>query len=109
MNFEEYQKTAHTTAKYPDIGQSFVYPVLGLMGEAGEYANKVKKIFRDDKGVLTESRKEEIKKELGDILWYLAENSTALGFSLDDIATSNLAKLKLRKEENKITGDGDNR
>jgi NTP pyrophosphatase (non-canonical NTP hydrolase) len=109
MTFEEYQKLAKKTAQYPVIGQSFIYPVLGLTGEAGEMANKIKKIFRDDNGVLTEERKKEISKELGDILWYVAQVSTDLGISLDEVAVANIEMLKSRQERNVLKGDGDNR
>jgi NTP pyrophosphatase (non-canonical NTP hydrolase) len=109
MTFKEYQELAKKTALYPIIGQSFIYPVLGLAGEAGEMANKIKKIFRDDNGVLTEERKKEISKELGDILWYVAQVSTDLGISLDEVAVANIEMLKSRQERNKIKGDGDNR
>ena len=109
MDFEEYQKLAHRTAKFPKIIEDYIYPVLGLVGEAGEISNKIKKIFRDDKGILTDSRKEEIKNELGDILWYVAEVSTCLGLELDDVAEANIKKLASRLEKNTITGDGDNR
>lgn len=109
MNFEEYQKLAKTTASYPVVGKGFVYPILGLVGEAGEVVNKIKKIFRDDNSQLTEDRKKEISKELGDILWYVAQSSTELGLSLDEIAVANIEMLKSRKERNKLHGDGDNR
>ena len=109
MDFKEYQKLAHTTAKYPTIGKDFIYPILGLVGEAGETANKVKKIFRDDNGEITEARKNEIAKEFGDLLWYIAECCTAFGLSLESVAIDNIEKLKKRQLENKITGDGDNR
>lgn len=109
MNFKEYQELAKRTAKYPEIGASFVYPMLGLAGEAGEAANKVKKIFRDDGGVLKDERKEEIKNELGDLLWYISQLATELDMSLDDIASFNIEKLSLRLENNTIKGDGDNR
>ena len=109
MNFEEYQSLAKRTAKYPDIKERFVYPMLGLSGEAGEVANKVKKIFRDDGGIVKEERKEEIKNELGDLLWYISQLAGDLGMSLDDIAVSNIEKLSKRFENNTIKGDGDNR
>jgi len=109
MTFEEYQKLAKKTAVYPVIGQSFIYPALGLAGESGEIMNKIKKIFRDDNGVLTDSRKKEIAKELGDILWYVAQVSTELGFSLDNIAVSNIEMLKSRQQRDTLKGDGDNR
>lgn len=110
MDFKEYQKLAHRTAKFPKIiGEDYIYPILGLVGEAGEISNKVKKIFRDDKGTLTDSRKEEIKNELGDILWYVAEVSTCLGLELDDVAEANIKKLASRLERGAISGDGDKR
>ncbi|MFA5878443.1 MAG: nucleoside triphosphate pyrophosphohydrolase family protein [Candidatus Staskawiczbacteria bacterium] len=109
MNFEEYQKAAHKTSQCPKIGEEYIYPVLGLCGEAGELANKVKKIFRDDGYVLTDARKGEIKKELGDILWYVAEISTKLGLEMDNIASSNIEKLTSRLARGTITGDGDTR
>lgn len=109
MTFEEYQKEAIKTAKYPKIGENFVYPMIGLSGEAGEVANKVKKIFRDDNGILTEERKNEINHELGDLLWYMSQLATDLGISLDDIAIENLKKLAARQQKNTIIGDGDNR
>jgi hypothetical protein len=64
-DFDEYQKFTNSTAVYPKIGKNFVYPVIGLVGEAGEVAEKVKKLFRDDKGKVTEEKKIEIAKELG--------------------------------------------
>lgn len=109
MEFNEYQKKAKETAIYPKVGENYIYPVLGLCGEAGEVAEKIKKIFRDDKGVLTEERKGIIKKELGDVLWYLSQVAEELGLSLDEVALFNLEKLLSRKERGKLTGDGDNR
>lgn len=109
MDFEEYQKESRKTAKYPKIGKNFVYPTLGIVGEAGEVAEKVKKIFRDDNKKLTEKRKDEIIKELGDLLWYMAQVATELDVSLESIAKDNLKKLKSRLKRDKIHGDGDNR
>ncbi|MBM3205096.1 hypothetical protein FJZ48_03930 [Candidatus Uhrbacteria bacterium] len=109
MTFHEYQERAATTAIYPNIGNNFVYPVLGLVGEAGEVAEKVKKIIRDEQGVISEEKRAAIKKELGDVLWYIAQTSKEFGLSLEDIAEFNLAKLASRKEQNILKGDGDNR
>lgn len=109
MNFEEYQKLSRKTAIYPDKDNNFVYVTLGLVGEAGEIAEKIKKIFRDNNGILDEERKQVLKKELGDVLWYLAQLSTELGLSLDDIACFNIEKLSSRKERGTLHGDGDNR
>jgi NTP pyrophosphatase (non-canonical NTP hydrolase) len=109
MTFDEYQKLAQTTARYPDVGKNFVYPTLGLAGEAGEVADKVKKIFRDKGGVLDEETRTTLKKELGDVLWYVAQLSTELGLSLDEVGAGNIEKLKSRNERGVIHGDGDNR
>jgi NTP pyrophosphatase (non-canonical NTP hydrolase) len=109
MNFSEYQKKSRKTAIYPDKGKNFVYPVLGLAGETGEVVEKVKKILRDKKGIVEKEDREEIKKELGDVLWYLAQICTELKLSLEDVAKTNLLKLKSRKERNKLRGSGDQR
>ncbi|MBU2545358.1 nucleoside triphosphate pyrophosphohydrolase family protein [Patescibacteria group bacterium] len=109
MNFEEYQKLVKKTAIYPEIGRGYVYPTLGLVGEAGEIAEKVKKIFRDNNGVLDEERRQMLKKELGDVLWYLAQLSTELGISFDEVASYNIEKLASRQQRGTLHGDGDNR
>ncbi|MSR84879.1 hypothetical protein EXS71_00320 [Candidatus Uhrbacteria bacterium] len=109
MTFNDYQSQSRKTAIYPDLGKNFVYPVLGLAGEAGEVADKIKKTLRDDHGVVTEEKKMEIKKELGDVLWYVAQIATELGLSLDEIANVNLEKLFSRMERGKLSGSGDNR
>ena len=109
MTFEEYQRQSRKTANYPSIGQIYVYPTLGLTGQSGEVAEKVKKIFRDDGGVLTPERREEIKKELGDVLWYVAQLCTDMNLSMDEVAWFNLQKLFSRQERKQIFGDGDNR
>lgn len=108
-DFDKYQKECSKTAVYPKIGEKFVYPLLGLLGETGEVSEKIKKIFRDEGGKLTAEKKEEIKKELGDVLWYLAQLSSELGLKLSDVATGNLEKLASRKIRNKLHGNGDNR
>jgi len=109
MTFNEYQKEAQKTAIYPNAGNNFVYPVLGLCGEAGEVAEKFKKLFRDNGGILDENKKQEIKKELGDVLWNIAQISTETGLSFDDVASFNVEKLKSRQERAALHGDGDNR
>ena len=109
MTFEENQKKSHVTAKYPNIGNNFVYPVLGLAGETGEVAEKVKKILRDKGGIVSAEDREEIKKELGDVLWYLARVSEEMGLSLEEVAQMNIEKLLSRLERGKIQGEGDNR
>ena len=109
MEFSDYQKEARKTAIYPNLGKNFVYPTLGLAGEAGEVAEKIKKVIRDGNGVVSDEKKEELSKELGDVLWYVANLAEELGSNLDDIAKRNLEKLKSRQERGKLKGDGDNR
>jgi NTP pyrophosphatase (non-canonical NTP hydrolase) len=110
MTFEEYQKQSRFSAQYPILGSGVVYPTLGLAGETGEVVEKIKKIFRDNKGgVADEASLLAIKKELGDVLWYMAQIATELNISLDDVATHNMEKLKARVERGTIHGSGDER
>ncbi len=109
MELNYYQNKARETACYPDVGRNPIYPTLGLSGEAGEVADKVKKVIRDRGGVFDQDAREGIKLELGDVLWYLAQLSSELGYSLSEIADSNLEKLSSRALRGKISGDGDNR
>ena len=108
MNINEYQKEAVKTAMYGS-GLKIVYPTLGLAGEAGEVADKVKKVIRDHNGEFSEELKLEIAKELGDVLWYCANISHDMGFTLDTIAKLNIEKIQSRRERNQISGSGDNR
>jgi NTP pyrophosphatase (non-canonical NTP hydrolase) len=109
MNFDKYQTESRKTALYPNVGRNFVYPTLGLAGEAGEVADKLKKTIRDDDGIVTAQKKKEVAKELGDVLWYVAQVASELELSLDEIAQKNLEKLFSRKERGVIGGSGDNR
>ena len=102
MNFDEYQKFARSTAIYPDECK-VVYPALGLCGEAGEVAEKVKKNIRDGKSL------DGVVLELGDVLWYISALADDLGVTLEEVAKTNIEKLQSRMERNKIKGDGDNR
>ena len=127
---DEYQKSVMTTAIFPGQGTicGLMYVILGLSNEAGEVAGKLKKALRDDMGadinamvelqpssiapdindlVLSPERVDMIKKELGDVFWYLAASADQLGVSLTDIASGNTAKLKDRQERGKLGGDGD--
>ena len=109
MNFTEYQNLALATAIYPKKYET-IYPALGLCGEAGEVAEKVKKSIRDGlHNWPDEQFKEELTKELGDVLWYISALASDLDISLNEIAESNLQKLASRKKRNKIGGSGDNR
>ncbi len=114
MTFDEYQKESKKTALYSEVeilkkSKPFIYPVLGLVGEAGEVAEKFKKVLRNENGELSESARLEIKKELGDVLWYLAQIASELNLSLDDIAETNIKKLASRLERGVIKSSGDNR
>lgn len=103
MNFEDYQKKAFTTANEPS--KNIYYMTMGMTGEAGEIANKIKKVMRDDATLDIH----DIAKEIGDVLWYCAGLCTVLNLSLDDVAELNIEKLKSRRERGVLGGNGDNR
>ena len=107
-DLDMYQKVAKTTAIYPRE-QAIIYPTLGLTGEAGEVANKVKKIIRDGSDSKDEKLVSEIKSEIGDCLWYIAVLASDFDIKLSDIASTNLEKLANRKKNGTIHGSGDNR
>jgi NTP pyrophosphatase (non-canonical NTP hydrolase) len=109
MDISEYQTLSRRTATYPGAGGDMTYPALGLCGEAGEVAEKVKKTIRDDGGVLTEERRDALAAELGDVLWYAAQLATEAGLDLDQIAADNLDKLLSRQERGVLRGSGDDR
>ena len=109
MNFQEYQESARKTAIYPQLGNNLWYPALGLCGEAGEVAEKIKKLHRDSNGVVSYDKRLEIKKELGDVLWYISNLASELGLSLEEVAELNIQKLHDRQSNNKLHGSGDNR
>lgn len=104
----KYQELAVETAIYPRA-EALLYTVLGLNGEAGELAEKAKKMIRDDAGILTEERRRAMIKELGDVLWYVATTAKELGVSLEEVAKTNLNKLNSRKTRGKLKGSGDDR
>ena len=109
MEMNEYQSLAKKTAVYPDVGSNIIYPTLGLAGEAGETANKVKKIIRDSGGKINNETRELLKEEIGDVLWYVSQLAVELGVSLEEIASANLTKLASRQKRNNISGSGDRR
>jgi len=109
MDINEYQKKALATAIYPNKGDNPYYPTMGLCGEAGEVADKVKKIMRGDYDKNDQERVLAIMYEVGDCLWYIANVASEFDFDLATIAEMNLHKLKIRMYEDKIKGDGDNR
>jgi len=109
VELSHYQHRSRATAVYPDAGDNLTYPALGLCGEAGECAEKVKKAIRDDGGMLTGERREALAAELGDVLWYVAQLATEAGLELDEIAEDNLSKLLSRQERGALQGSGDTR
>jgi NTP pyrophosphatase (non-canonical NTP hydrolase) len=109
MLLSDYQSRSRATAVYPAAGDNLLYPTLGLCGEAGEVAEKIKKMVRDDGGALTDERRDALAKELGDVLWYLAQIATEAGLDLDDVAGDNLAKLLSRQRRQVLQGSGDDR
>lgn len=109
MNLNDYQKAALVTAFHPEK-YKIIYPALGLGNEAGEVQGKIKKWLRGDDGeTMSEERKEVLKGELGDVLWYLASLAADLGLELEDIAQCNIDKLRSRQERGTLQGDGDTR
>jgi NTP pyrophosphatase (non-canonical NTP hydrolase) len=110
MTLNDYQKKALTTVIASDSEfRDLLHWVLGINGEAGEIAEKVKKIIRDKGGEVTDQDKTEMAKEVGDVLWYLAVFAHHLGIPLETIAQQNLDKLQSRKARGVLQGSGDNR
>lgn len=108
MDIKQYQTIIEQTAVYPEeIGK--LYCALGLCGEAGEVAEKVKKLYRDQQGEVTDEFKAAVKKELGDVLWYLTAMANELNMSLEEIMLTNYNKLIARRETNTLHGNGDDR
>ena len=107
-SFDEYQKVARSSAIYP-MSMPVIYPALGLAGETGEVLDKIKKIYRDNNMEFDKEHRTAIAKELGDVLWYVANIATDLGYGLSEIAQMNVEKISSRRERNMIHGEGDNR
>lgn len=108
MNLNNYQDHALSTAVY-SVDDAIIYPAFGLVSEAGEVAGKIKKTLRDFNGVFNGNQKLKIADELGDVLWYVAVLAEDLGYTLEEVAEMNLAKLKSRQERNALQGSGDQR
>jgi NTP pyrophosphatase (non-canonical NTP hydrolase) len=112
MTLDEYQSAARRTAQYPDEVR-LLYPVLKLTGEAGEVSEKLGKLMRDESWLpgqeLTTAQREALAKELGDVLWYIANVAADLGLTLEEIGAGNIAKLADRQARGKIQGSGDDR
>lgn len=127
LSFADYQRLSRRTAIYPNMGRNILYPTLGLNGESsetviglleailglvknsGNISEAVKKSQRDDAGILTHEKREQITKELGDILWYISALSWEIGVPLHVIAKNNISKLHSRKKRGKLKGSGDDR
>lgn len=111
LTLSAYQEAAVSTAfyKHKNAGLKLIYPVLGLCGESGEVAEKVKKLFRDGNGEVTPEVRAALIKELGDVLWYLAATADDIGVDLDEVAQTNLEKLASRRARGTLSGSGDNR
>jgi NTP pyrophosphatase (non-canonical NTP hydrolase) len=109
VDLHEYQRHSRATAVYPQAGDNLTYPALGLCGEAGEVAEKVKKLLRDDGGVMSDERRAALAGELGDVLWYVAQVATEADLDLEQIAQANLDKLLSRQQRGVLSGSGDQR
>ena len=111
LTFNEYQEKSIETAIYPGQGTflGVLYTTLGICGEAGEIAEKVKKALRDENGVISEERAAAIEKEVGDLLWYASNTLQEIKKKLGDAAEGNVAKLQSRKERGVLQGSGDDR
>ena len=108
MDMDDFQKLAAETAIYSKK-HAVIYPALGLAAEAGEVANKVKKIIRDGSNKDNDNLVSEIKAEIGDCLWYIAVLADDFNIKLSDIASANIEKLANRKKKGTIHGAGDDR
>ncbi len=104
-----YQDKSRVTAVYPNRGTNWMYPALGLAGEVGEVCNKLKKVLRDDNGVLSDAVRDRVADELGDVLWYVAQLASELNLDLNEVAAQNLVKLASRMQRGTLQGTGDQR
>lgn len=109
MQCNEYQQLALRTARPVDAKNELFHLLLGLCGEAGEIAEKTKKIVRDHDSDFSKLDTDDLKKELGDVLWHVAVIAHHFDIPLQDIAEANIAKLADRLQRNQISGSGDNR
>ena len=111
MDFDDYEKLATRTVTFEDkpLEHQLMYVALGVAGEAGEIAEKVKKIIRNDDGIVSDEKRSALKSEIGDVLWYLSQLSRILGFSFSDAARANVAKLEDRALRGAIKSTGDTR
>lgn len=108
MDMKTYQRKALNVNMVPPEFK-LLHAVLGLVGEAGEVAEKFKKMYRDKGGLMNEAFKADIRKECGDVLWYISDVCTQVGLSLDDVACYNIEKLESRQARGVLGGSGDDR
>lgn len=109
MTFHEFQRQAMNSAIYPNLGNNITYPALGLCGEAGEVAEKIKKLIRDKNNIQDIVFQQAVSKELGDVLWYIAALCLECSLDMENVALGNLEKLNSRKDRGVLQGSGDNR
>lgn len=109
LDFSTYQVLSRKTAIYPNSGNNYIYPALGLGGESGEVLEKVKKLIRDKNSQVTDEFRQVISKELGDVLWYVAQLCTEFRLDMGEVAKSNIDKLLDRMNRDVLKGSGDNR
>lgn len=111
MDFDEYEKLATRTATFggKQHEHQLMYITLGIAGESGEIAEKIKKIVRNDNGIVSDENRESLKREIGDVLWYLSQLSRVLGFHFSEAAKANIDKLADRAARNVIKSTGDHR
>lgn len=110
--FKTYSDFVDEIALYPVRGEApygAIYCALGAAGEAGEFADKIKKIWRDKEGLVSDEDREHLLRELGDILWYVSAAADELNSSLEEVAVINIEKLKARRAASTLQGEGDNR
>jgi len=112
VTFDDYQQATGRTAVYPgERGElnAILYVALGLSGEAGEVAGAIKKVLRDESGMMSSTRRKKVLAEIGDVLWYCSQLATELDADLEEIARENVAKLFDRMNRGALRGDGDER
>jgi NTP pyrophosphatase (non-canonical NTP hydrolase) len=113
LTFNEYQKEAYRLATYSNVGHNVIYPALGLAGESGEAADKIKKIWRNrdimDANLYTDEEKVALAKEIGDVMWYIAAIASEMGYTLEEVAEINIDKLQDRRTRGVLKSEGDNR
>ena len=110
QNIDSYQQESSATRQYKgQIKHAIIYPALGLAGEVGEFHDKLKKIFRDKSGQISDEDLQELKLELGDIAWYVVVCADVLGFKMSDVLDANLKKAADRRRRGKVSGEGDHR